>query len=49
MYRRLLRRVWSINGQQQPDKAAQIPLPLLQRALAVQVRGSRPIDFIVSS
>lgn len=37
VYRRLLRRVYLINAEQQPAKAAQIPLPLFQQALAVQV------------
>lgn len=36
VYRRLLRRVYLINAEQQPAKAAQIPLPLFQQALAVQ-------------
>jgi hypothetical protein len=37
VYRRLLRRVWLIHAEQEPAKAAQIPLAMLQRALAVQV------------
>lgn len=35
VYRRLLRKVWIIHAQQEPDKAAQIPLSMFETALKV--------------
>lgn len=34
VYRRLLRKVWAIHAEQDPSKAAQIPLVMFQQALA---------------